>query len=180
MNNKTLLKTFVEEVNKKLGPDYAEAKAMFTSDTEVEVASLHGEDNTHHKLLVTDVKDALDITRTSVETGELLHHEVIVLDSADGMPTPYAFMDLQNGFQGDADCDILSILYRIVGIEWKDVQNRTITLCEALDKLEDYRKNPPEPFEAFIKRVLDETISQGPDWDEDDIPDNSDEEDKDA
>lgn len=85
--------------------------------------------------------------------------------------TPYGITSVNTDFNGDADCDIMSTLYsHIPGMSWRRVEDRTVSLCEKLDRVIRQAQQPS--FEEAIHRILDEILEEGPGkWDDDEDKD---------
>lgn len=103
---------------------------------------------------------------------ELTFHQFIITQSAcPDVTTPYGVTSVNTRFNGDADCDIMAVLYKhIPGMSWHRVEDRTVTLCDKLDYVIRQAQQPS--FEEGIRRILDEILAEGPgNWDDDEDKD---------
>ena len=102
--------------------------------------------------------------------NKLVFHQFIITED----PTrpeeiiPYGVTTMNSQFNGDADCDIMAVLYsHIPGMEWSRVEDRSVSLCEKLDRAIRAAQQPS--FEEAIHSIIDAAIAEGPgNWEDED------------
>lgn len=167
------LKELQQDVLKRVA--YANP-ACILSQNELTILYRGGEFDDAHRTEIGFSDDDETETETIVINryvdDKLTFHQFIITQSAcPDVATPYGVTSVNTQFNGDADCDIMAVLYsRIPGMSWRKVEDRTVTLCDKLDHV--IRQVQQPSFEEFIHKIIDERLLEGPgNWDDDEDKD---------
>ena len=140
----------------------------------VEVTFLyhHGEKGVDHRTVVTMTPEIIDLWRFN-EHGEEIHHQCY-FETEDGMIGGKIEINARE-FAGDADCTVISMIERSLGINWKNLEDCSIetfrrNLDEVTNMINEIKDGTYRTFEEKITDIVNEIISNADDdWDNDDV-----------
>ncbi len=151
--------------------------ACILSQKELTILYIGGEFNDAHRTEIgfsnDDETETEAIVINRYVDDKLTFHQFIITHKSEwpDVATPYGVTSVNTQFNGDVDCDIMTALYsHIPGMSWRRVEDRTVTLCDKLDRVIRQAQQPS--FKEGIRKILDEILAEGPGkWDEDEDKD---------
>ena len=167
------IQLFVKLIQKHAG--FANPE-ITVNEAEVTVKTVHAEDGryAHHTALVTWIGDEyIDITRSN-DAGDIIWHQIITREDVDaeGIEVPFAVIDVNTCFSGDADCGVIAALHNAIDCPnlWEKTKDITVSLKDKLDRFIEDVKDPsvflsPEEMGHGIARIIIDHLEEDDDWD---------------
>ena len=174
INMRTLAKKVVKENS------WGDVKLLYSSESDFILEHFGAEegDKCIHKTEVEYVvynngeTEMLDILRLVNDTP-VYHLTIVLKDESEwdeSVQFPYGFIDINSVFSGDVDCGILGSIEKAIGLDYRQIEDRSKTLTEKLEAAIEAAKRPS--FEDAIGGIIAGIIAEGPcNWDDDEDKD---------